>query len=279
MTTVPLNVAALSSTQSTMSRSRLWKAYLTETKYETIRALRSPAFGIPFLVLPLALYVFIGIFLIGSMSHGDASSAITMFVNFGVFGIMGPAMFGFGIIVANEREQGLLKLKRALPMPPAAYLLGKMLMAMIFAAIIMASLTIPGVFVAHLHLSPSQYLGIAMLNIVGSLPFSAIGLFIGTLASGKSAPAFVNLAYLPMMYLGGLFFPLPKSVQLVEFASPAFYLDKLGLAIANTKSLDQLAIGPTGPSSHGSPLLYVAVLVFVTLFFAALAVRRLARVG
>jgi ABC-2 type transport system permease protein len=34
------------------------------------------------------------------------------------------------------------------------------------------------------------------------LPFCAIGLFVGTLVSAKSAPAFVNLAYLPMMHLG-----------------------------------------------------------------------------
>ena len=78
---------------------------------------------------------------------------------------------------------------------------------------------------------------------------------------------------------GGLFFPLPRSVQPVEFASPAFYLQKLGLAVARTPSLDQLAIGPTGPSSYGSPILSVAVLVVLTLLFTALAVRRLARVG
>jgi ABC-2 type transport system permease protein len=150
---------------------------------------------------------------------------------------------------------------------------------MIFAALVMTFLLIAGIFVAHLQLSAAQFLGIAVIDIAGALPFSAVGLFIGTLASGKSAPAFVNLAYLPMMYLGGLFFPLPRSVQPAEFASPAFYLQKLGLAVARTPSLDELAIGPNGPSSHASPFFSVAVLVMVTLFFTALAVRRLARVG
>jgi ABC-2 type transport system permease protein len=279
MNAVPLNVAGLPAARETMPRGRLWRAYRTEAKYETIRALRSPAFAAPFLLLPIALYIFIGVFLVGNMSHGDSRTATAMFINFAVFGVMGPAMFGFGIIVANEREQGLLKLKRALPMPPAASLLAKMVMAMIFAAMIMTLLVIPGIFVAHLRLSAAQFLGIALIDVAGALPFSAIGLFIGTWASGKSAPAFVNLAYLPMMYLGGLFFPLPSSVQPVEFASPAFYLQKLGLAVAHAPSLDQLAIGPTGPSSHGSPVLSVVVLALITLIFTALAVRRLARVG
>jgi len=75
-----------------------------------------------------------------------------------------------------------------------------MFMAVIFAALVMTSLLIAGIFIAHLQLSAAQFLGIALIDVAGALPFSAIGLFIGTVASGKSAPAFVNLAYLPMMY-------------------------------------------------------------------------------
>ena len=58
-----------------------------------------------------------------------------------------------------------------------------------------------GAPMGHPGLSIGQYVGIALLDIVGSLPFGAIGLFIGTRASSKSAPAFANLAYLPFMIL------------------------------------------------------------------------------
>ena len=80
--------------------------------------MRTPAFAIPFLLLLIALYVLFGILLAGSMSHGDPTLAKIMFVNWSVFGVMGPGMFGFGMIVAQERDHGLLTLKRALPMPP-----------------------------------------------------------------------------------------------------------------------------------------------------------------
>jgi ABC-2 type transport system permease protein len=259
-----------------MSNRRLLGAYLAEVKYECVRALRAPAFAIPFLLLPIALYVLFGILLAGSMSHGDPTFAKIMFVNWAVFGVMGPGMFGFGMIVAQERDHGLLTLKRALPMPPAAYLLAKMFMTMLFAAIILITLIVPALTLGHLRLSFGQILAISLTDILGSLPFCAVGLFIGTRASGKSAGAFVNLAYLPMMHLGGLFYPLPKSVQPLEFLSPAFYLDKLGLRLAGVPSLDQIAGGAAGPSSHGSPILYVAVLAGVTLLFGVLAIRRLA---
>ena len=259
-----------------MPGGRLLGAYLVEAKYECIRALRTPAFAIPFLLLPIALYVLFGILLAGSMSHGDPTLAKIMFVNWSVFGVMGPGMFGFGMIVAQERDHGLLTLKRALPMPPAAYFLAKMFMTMSFAAIIMVTLIVPALTLGHVRLGLGQILAISLLDILGSLPFCAVGFFIGTRASSKSAPAFINLAYLPMMHLGGLFYPLPKSVQPIEFLSPAFYLDKLGLWVAGVPNLDQLSSGAAGPSSHGSPLLYATALVAVTLLFGVLAIRRLA---
>ncbi|PYX67827.1 MAG: hypothetical protein DMG78_26835, partial [Acidobacteria bacterium] len=77
MNAVTLAVAGLPTVQDTMPRSRLWRAYRTEGKYETIRALRSPAFAVPFLLLPIALSIFIGVFLVGSMSHGDRRTATT----------------------------------------------------------------------------------------------------------------------------------------------------------------------------------------------------------
>lgn len=264
---------------TTMSSQRLRHAYLTEVKYECLRALRAPAFAIPFLLLPIVLYVLFGVFLAGSMSKGDLTVAKIMFANWAVFGVMGPGMFGFGMFVAAEREQGLLTLKRALPMPPAAYLLSKMAMAMLFAGVVMVTLMLAAVVIGHPGLGAGQYAGIFVLDMLGSLPFCAIGLFIGTRASAKSAPAFANLAYLPFMHLGGLFYPLPKSVQPLEFASPAFYLDKLGLKFAGAPSLDQLATGATGPSSHGGPIVYGAVLAGITILFTALAIRRLRRVG
>jgi len=264
---------------SEMSSARLWCAYATEVKYECLRALRAPAFSIPFLCLPIALYILFGVLLAGSMSHVDATVAKIMFVNWGVFGVMGPGMFGFGMFVASEREQGLMTLKRALPMPAGASLLAKMVMAMLFAGIVVMTLITAALVFGHPGLTFGQYLGVALADIAGSLPFCAIGLFLGTRASAKSAPAFANLAYLPFMHLGGLFYPLPKSVQPLEFISPAFYLDKLCLRLVGAPNLDRLATGVAGPSSYGGPALDIAVLAGVTILFATLAIRRLARVG
>ena len=278
MTAATLALNSKLCSQVQMPGTRLWRAYWLEAKYETIRACRAPAFAIPFFCMPIVFYVLVGIFLVGSMSHGDSRIVPTMFVNWATFGVMGPGMFGFGMFVATEREQGLLRLKRALPMPAASYVLAKMVMTMMFAFIIMITLTLAAVFIGHARITPGQYLLIIFIDVLGSLLFCAVGLFIGTRVSAKSAPAFVNLAYLPMMHLAGLFYPLPKSIQPLEFISPAFYLNKLNLHVAGAQSLDALSLA-LGPSSQATPALCGAVLVIVTLLLGMLATRRLKRLG
>lgn len=278
MTAASVALNSKLSSQVRMPVGQVWRAYWTEAKYEMIRAFRAPTFAIPFFAIPIVFYVLVGVFLVGSMSKGDPHIVPTMFVNWATVGVMGPGMFGFGIFVATEREQGLLRFKRALPMPPASYVIAKMAMTVMFAFVIMLTLIIAAVFVGHAHLTFGQYVLITFVDLLGSLLFCSIGLFIGTCASAKSAPAFVNLVYLPAMHLGGLFYPLPKSVQPAEFLSPAFYLNKLGLYAAGAQSIDALSFG-VGPSSHASPVLCVAVLTATTLFFGLLAARRLKRLG
>ncbi|HLK62708.1 MAG TPA: ABC transporter permease [Bryobacteraceae bacterium] len=250
---------------STMSGSRLAQAYWSETRYESLRMLRTPAFAGPFLALPVCLYLLFGVVLFGDALSKDPNGALFMFMGFAVFGVMGPGMFGFGVSIAVERDQGLLRLKRALPMPPAAPLLAKMLMAMLFVAIVMITM-IAAAPAGHLRISAGHLLSLTVVNILGAAPFCALGLFIGTWASGKSAPAFVNLLYLPMIYLSGFLIPLPKSMQWVERLSPAYHLH-------------QLALAAIGSPSQGAPLVHALILTGLTLVMTALAVRRLARVG
>lgn len=244
---------------------RVLRAYAVEAKYESLRMLRSPAFGGPFLLLPVGLYLLFAVLLFGAEIGKDPKGALFTFMGFAVFGVMGPGLFGFGISVATEREQGLLKLKRALPMPAGASLLAKMAMSMLFVAIVMASMAAAAPF-GHLHLNLGQLLAVSAVNTLGALPFCAMGFLIGSLASAKAAPAFVNLLYLPMIYLSAILFPLPQSMHWMALISPAYHLDQLALAAMRFPS-------------DGAPAVHLLVLLGVTLVFTLLALRRLARVG
>ena len=261
---IPAESRAVEKTAArTMPGRRVWRAYAIEAKYESLRMLRAPAFAGPFLLLPAGLYLLFGFLLFGDAIAKDPNAALFMFMGFSIMGVMGPGMFGFGVTVATEREQGLLQLKRALPTPPGATLLAKMVMSMFFVAIIMASMAAAAPL-GHARLSAAQMFSVGLAGIFGSMPFCALGFFVGSLASAKSAPAFINLLYLPMIYLSGILIPLPKSAEWISHLSPAWHLKQAALA----------AIGATG---EGSMAVHFAVLAGVTVVFTAFAIRRLAR--
>lgn len=249
---------------SGMPFTRTLRAYLVEAKYETIRLLREPSFAITFLVLPLIFYLFFGVMMIDL--RGVPKMAAGLFVNWSVIAIAGPGLFGFGMVLAAERDQGLLTLKRALPAPPLAYLLAKMIMAMVFAGLIMIVLSVAAYFFGHVRLSTGNFLGLALTNMLGALPFCAIGLFIGVRVRGKSAPAFVNMVYLPSMFLAEMFFPLPDQIRGFRFLSPLYYLRCIAYEVS-------------GLTSNGTALLYAAILAGATSLLLLSAVRRLRRVG
>ena len=248
-----------------MPSGRVLRAYAVEAKYESLRMMRTPAFLAPFLALPAGLYLLFAVLLFGAEIAKDPKAGLFTFIGFSVFGVLGPGMFGFGVSIAMERETGLYTLKRALPMPPGASLIAKMLMSMLFVAAIMATM-VAAAPLGHLRLGAVQLLSLSLVNIAGSLPFCALGFLVGSLASGKAAPAFVNLLYLPMIYLSGIFFPLPKSMHWFAAISPAYHLD-------------QLAFASVGAANDGAAALHVLVLAGLTLACTMLALRRLARVG
>lgn len=260
-----MNASRVMSATSGMTRRRVWRAYAIEAKYESVRMLRTPAFAGPFLLLPVGLYLLFGNLLFGAEIAKDPKAVLFTFMGFLVMGVMGPGMFGFGISVATEREHGLLQLKRALPTPTGAMLMAKMLMSMLFVAIVMATM-VAAAPLCHLYLPALQLLSLSAVMIAGSMPFCALGFFIGSLASAKSAPAFVNLLYLPMIYLSGILFPLPKSAEWISHLSPAYHLE-------------HLALTAIWAPHQGVAAVHIAVLAAVTVVFTLVAIRRLARHG
>src|SRR4029079_2173757 len=167
------------------------------------------------------------------------------------------------------REQGLLLFRQAIPMPSGSYLLARMDMAMIFVGIVSLLMTTMALTLAHVPLTAGQCVPAFFVNVFGVLPFCAIGLFVGSLVSGQAAPALVNLIYIPMSFLSGLWSPMQavsKAVQAMAPLWPAYHLV-------------QLSLNSVGASSMGEPVTHVLALIGVTILFFVLAVRRLSGRG
>ena len=245
-----------------MPASRLWAAYFREMKFEFIKMLRTPAFAVPTLFFPVMFYVLFGVILAPKMGP---DAGLNTYVRFGVFSAMGPGLFGFGVSIAMEREFGLLKLKQALPQPTGAYLLGRAVMTMLFVSVIFVMLTILALTIGKASLSAGQLVQLFVIDVLGALPFCAIGMYLGWILSGQGAPAVINFVFLPMAFLSGIFIPLQVFPQVVQTLAPIF----------PSYHLSQMVSQVAGQPYIGSFGMHVAVLAGVTLFFFLLAVRRM----
>jgi ABC-2 type transport system permease protein len=239
------------------------RCYWLEARSEFLRVLRAPAFAVPTLVFPPMFYLLFGVLLNGG--HGKATSYLL--ATFGVFGVMAPGLFGFGVAMALDRERGFLALKRALPTPPGAMLLAKMAMAMVFAVMISIILMTIALTLGKVTLAPGQLLEMTLVNVLGVLPFCAIGLYIGTVVSGQGAPAVINILYLPMAFLAGLWMPLSMLPPLFAKLAPLW----------PAYHLAQIALSVVGLDDGGRTSVHVLVLAAVSGLFFLLARRRLAR--
>jgi ABC-2 type transport system permease protein len=228
--------------------------------------LRTPGALIPSLPLPIFLYLLIGVVIVSPGAEKNPALPLYMFAGFAVFGVSGPGMFGFGIGLAIERYAGVLTLKRAQPMPIGAHIVAKMITAIICSLLVIVCLISLAIGLGHVPLTAIQVVLIIASSTLGIITFSAIGFYIGSVASGTAAPGIVNLIYFPMMYLSGMFFPLPKTLATWAVIWPTFYMDQLIMAAGGGKHLMD-------------PTICVAVLVGLAVLFGGLAIRRLARVG
>jgi len=207
------------------------RAYVLEAKYELLKLVRMPAYAIPSIAFPVMFYALFGLVFGGRI--GGLSMATYLVATYGAFGVIGAALFGFGVGVAVERGQGWMVLKRATPMPPLAFFTGKLFVCTVFAAAIVLLLMTLAITAGGVQLPLTSWLVLGGTLIVGAIPFCALGLAAGYLTGPNSAPAVVNLLYLPMAFASGLWIPmeaLPAFVKSLAPFLPAYHLAQLALA-------------------------------------------------
>jgi len=204
--------------------------YLKETKYEFYKLIRTRTFSLSVIGFPLMFYFLFGISNRGNTMDGGMDAAKYILAGYCCFGMIGAALFGIGVGLASERSQGWLELKRASPMPPMAYLIAKCITAQAFGVIIVAILSAAAVLFGGVRITGTEVAMMLGMTLAGTIPFAAMGLLIALLVPANAASGVVNLIYLPMSFMSGLWIPihyLPKFLRPIAPYLPAFHLSQL----------------------------------------------------
>lgn len=224
------------------------RSFLSETGSEVLKARRAPEYVVPTLMLPVAFY---GLFAVAMAPGADASRYLL--ATYGVFAVMGPAIFGFGIGVAQERESGWLAWREAVPASRLSFIAAKALVTVLFGMMALALVYAMAGFIGGVALSRAHWTAMFSIHLVSVVPFVLLGLSLGFALPSNAAVAVANLVFLLLAAFGGLWMPLsmmPDFFQTIALALPSFHLGQLALAASGQQDFDlQHALIPAIESS------------------------------
>jgi len=184
------------------------------------------------------------------------------------FSIITATYTNLAISVTFYRDSGALKRVRGTPLPPWAYMFGRVVHAIIVALLLVALIVAFGVAFYGAEFPSRTWLAFLVTIIVGAASFSAMGLALtGAIPNADAAPAIVNASILPLLFLSDIFIPIQDPNA--WYVTVAKIFPVYHFAQAMKKSFFQLS----GSGWSGGDLLFVAAwglagLVLAVVFFS-----------
>jgi len=189
-----------------------------QTGAELLQFWRVPLFSTSCLTLPIMLFVFFGLPHRHEQIDGISGAAYFLAV-FGCYATTLVMVFCFGIAIATERGQNAAVLMRATPLRPSVYLGAKLVTALAFALLTLLVLFAFAIVVG-VELGAASWFAITWRLLLGSIPFLAMGFALGQLTGPNSAPAVINVVYMPMAFASGMLIPYPALPEFVHRIAP-----------------------------------------------------------
>lgn len=187
---------------------------------------RTPIAAFFTVVFPLMLLVlFIAIFGNEEIEHLGVTTAQFYVPGIGVFAAVSATYTNLAINTAIARDNGILKRVRGTPIPPWAYVTGKVISAVWLASLSLGLMMGVGIAFYGIEPIPRTLPAAVVTFIVGVACFSALGLLVAGLSpSGDAAPAITNATLLPIAFISDVFLPLEETPTWMRIAGDVFPL-------------------------------------------------------
>jgi ABC-2 type transport system permease protein len=181
------------------------------------------------LFLPLIfLVIFVSLF--GNHTVGPENvKASTYYVpGISALAVIAASFVNLVITIVVLREEGILKRRRATPMPAAALIGGRTLVAIGVSLTSMAVLMLLGRFAYGVHIQAHTLPGIAITAIVGSISFCVLAYAFSTaIANEDAAQPMVQAVMLPLYFISGVFIVPTQIPSWLDHVSKIFPVEHL----------------------------------------------------
>jgi ABC-2 type transport system permease protein len=233
-----------------------------QTRAQLLGYLRVPAFSVTSLSLPLMFFIFFG--LPNAQKHfpDGASVGAYLCASFGAYAVSSMMVFSFGIGVAQARGMKADLLQRATPLPAWVAITANILNALVYALAALILLFAFAALVGRVSQPFGTWANLTFRLLAGSIPLIGMGMALGYSAGPNSAPAVVNLIYLPLAFASGIFIPIDQLPDFIQKLAPWLPLYHYG----------QLGWGVVGHANEPLSRAVLALTIWTVIFFV-LAVR------
>jgi ABC-2 type transport system permease protein len=206
-----------------------------QVRYDVLASLRNPRARFFTFCFPIVLLViFTGVFGHGTTTIDGAHVKLSRFYVPGILAmsIVVAAYANLVISIAALRESGVLKRRRATPVPSALLIAGQAISTVVIVAIMAAILLVIGKLLYGVGIAPAAIAAIACTTLVGTLAFACIGYAVsGMIGSPDAAQPIVQATTMPLWLLSGVLIPVANLSSTMRSVGSLFPVEHLAAGL------------------------------------------------
>jgi ABC-2 type transport system permease protein len=201
---------------------------LHQFRYDLLAFVRNRQLRFFTVILPVIfLVIFVSVF--GNHTLTNGVNASTYYVpGLAALGVIAGSFVNLVISITAQRESGVLKRRRAAPVPASVLIAARALTAIVVALGVMTVLLVIGRFVFGVELPTHTLPSVVVTGVIGALSFCLLGFALSTaIGNEDAAQPLVQAVMLPLYFISGVFVPtvnLPAWLRDVAAVFPVQHL-------------------------------------------------------
>jgi ABC-2 type transport system permease protein len=216
---------------------------LHQSRYDLRGFLRNRQARFFTLALPLLfLVIFVSIF---GNDLVDGIKASTFYVpGISALAIIAASFVNLVISIVVLREEGILKRRRATPVPAWVLIAGRTLMAIAVSLTSMVVLLAVGRFAYGVRLPTRTIPGVALTAVVGSISFCVLAYaFSSAISNEDAAQPMVQAVMLPLYFISGVFIPPSQIPSWLHHVAQFFPVEHLAHGLQHAYDPSTTGVG------------------------------------
>lgn len=149
--------------------------------------------------------------------------------------VIGACFTNIAMEISITRDSGLLKRYRGTPLPVSILVCAKLVHAVMLGFLLVICLIVVGVWVFDASVNDVRVGMFAVVLILGSMTFCALGLAVAAvIPNAEASPAIVQAMVLPLLFISDVFLPMDNAPMWLQWIASVFPVRHFALSLQSS---------------------------------------------